>query len=415
VTADPNSGDRAGLRRGASRLAGITNRHPLATGALLGSVFGALALAARADSEVGERPVDVVSLAVILAVVLGVVLARERPMPALGFGAAGLVVGVLVGEPDLGLFVPVAYILYQITASGYREAARGAVVALIALQVLAGSTTVGWGDAVADGLLNLVIGLVAIVTGEFTATRRARLRSVEDRAEWLEEQRVHEARVAVEEERARLARELHDVVAHAVTAMVLQADGALGRVAAEPERVEQALGHIQTLGRQAGDELRHMLLLLRGSEGDDGRAPVPGMASLPDLVEANRDLRISIRQSDDDRQPVGAAVGLAIYRIVQEAITNARRHGGASAVDVRLLRTAATLEVEVTDDGSGLTRATGSGHGLIGMRERASICGGTLEAGPLPGGGWQVRARFPQLAATSSAPSRPPTGQQAAG
>jgi signal transduction histidine kinase len=241
--------------------------------------------------------------------------------------------------------------------------------------------------------------------GEFVGARRAYHSELEQRLKLLETERDQQARIAVGEERSRIARELHDVVAHAVSVMVVQADGAGYAIRTKPELAEAAVKTISDTGRQALTELRRLLGVLR-SEDQSGTqwAPQPDARELDNLAENCRAAGLPVRLEiigDVEHLPVG--LGLGVYRIVQEALTNTLKHAGtgASAV-VKVLRTDEKVVIEVTDNGFGTPHdlvAVSGGNGLIGMRERAGVLGGTLEAGPNPGGGWRVRAVLP-LAAT---------------
>jgi signal transduction histidine kinase len=197
----------------------------------------------------------------------------------------------------------------------------------------------------------------------------------------------------VAEERERIARELHDIVAHSVSVMVVQSDGAEAAVQQQNlAEVSKAIEAIGRTGRGALTELRLLLGMLRSD--DESGAPQPGLAQLKDLVEGVPvPARLSVGGPPREL-PQGLA--LAAFRIVQEALTNTVKHAGPDAsADVRLTYRGDLLEIEVTDDGQGTVRPGGSGHGLIGMRERAAIFGGTLTAGPRPTGGFRVRALLP--------------------
>jgi signal transduction histidine kinase len=236
--------------------------------------------------------------------------------------------------------------------------------------------------------------------GEFVGARRAYQSEVEQRLRLLENERDQQAKIAVAEERARIARELHDVVAHAVSVMVVQADGATYAVHTNPELAERAVKTISSTGREALTELRRLLGVLRAEDSESERTPQPGTSSLNDLAERVRLVGLPVRlklKGELDGLPAG--IGLGIYRIVQEALTNTLKHAGAGAsAMVRVSRIGDNVELDITDDGFGTPHelvSISGGNGLIGMRERANVFGGTLEAGPRPGGGWHVRAVLP--------------------
>ena len=236
--------------------------------------------------------------------------------------------------------------------------------------------------------------------GEFNGARRAYNAEVEQRLRLLETERDQQARIAVAEERARIARELHDVVAHAVSVMVVQADGAAYAVRSQPELAERAVKTISSTGREALTELRRLLGVLRSDENAGERTPQPGTQSLSELAGRVRAVGLPVRLDivgNVDDLPTG--VGLGIYRIVQEALTNSLKHAGpGSSALVRVERTGDRVDLSIVDNGrrvTGTLVGVSGGNGLIGMRERALVFGGTLDAGPRSAGGWEVRASLP--------------------
>jgi signal transduction histidine kinase len=226
-------------------------------------------------------------------------------------------------------------------------------------------------------------------------TLAARAAALELEAARLEGQTEH----AVLEERSRIARELHDVIAHTVSMIVLQAEGAAGLIASDPGRAERALGTIAGAGRQALTELRDLLGVLRRGE-HALLGPQPTLDDLDALVDDVRTAGLALELERDLDGAVPAALALSAYRIAQEALTNVIKHAGASQVRIAVRREGSSLLLEVVDDGrAGAARRpslASGGHGLIGMRERAAAVGGTLEAGPRrDGAGFAVRARLP--------------------
>ena len=248
-------------------------------------------------------------------------------------------------------------------------------------------------------LTQLIATGVPLHLGREVHRRRARMDELRDRAERAELQREERARQAVAEERARIARELHDVVAHQMTVMTLQADGA-GRVAGSDPRVASALSTIRDTGREALVEMRRVVGVLRAEDGDATLSPLPRLADLEELVASvgaagvpvTLDVRGTVRELDD-------GVQLQAYRIVQESLTNTVRHGGpGTSATVVLDFGGDGLDLVVEDDGRGAAAeqdAPGGGHGLIGMRERVGVLGGSFEAGPRRGGGFRVHASIP--------------------
>ena len=225
-----------------------------------------------------------------------------------------------------------------------------------------------------------------------------RARELGMRAERLEREREEQARAAVIDERARIARELHDVVAHGVSVMVVQAGAARSMLPREDDTTRAQLQSIEGIGRQALTEMRHMLEMLRD---DDELAlePLPGIGQLDGLVAAAREANLPVElRIDGEPQPLPPGIDLTAYRIVQEALTNAIKHAGPATAHVTVRYSSDALELEVTDDGAGASTANGNGagHGLIGMRERTALYGGELRVGPRDdGAGYMVRVRLP--------------------
>jgi signal transduction histidine kinase len=209
----------------------------------------------------------------------------------------------------------------------------------------------------------------------------------------------HEAqtRRAVDAERARIAGELHDVVTHNVSVMVVQAGAARSVLSSSPEQAREALLAVEASGRTAMSELRHLLGLLAPAGGDEELlVPQPGAARVPALVERVRAAGLSVELSVTGARDLPPGVDLAAYRVVQEALTNVIKHAGTARAAVVLEYRRDDLVITVTDDGRPVTGAGGpGGRGLIGLRERIGLYGGELDAGPRPGGGWRVRARIP--------------------
>jgi len=260
---------------------------------------------------------------------------------------------------------------------------------------------IGWqnGGVIAIIVVTITFALCWVL-GEFIGARHAYQNEVAQRLALLETERDQQARIAVGRERARIARELHDVVAHAVSVIVVQADGAAYAVRRNPELAERAVQTISATGREALTELRRLLGVLRSEDGRDvDRTPQPGAGSLAELAERVRGVGLPVTLTvAGDLDDLPAGVGLGIYRIVQESLTNTLKHAGPGAsADVTVTRQGERIELEITDNGAGGRQLVGvsGGNGLIGMRERAHVYGGSLAAGPGPAGGWRVRAVLP--------------------
>jgi signal transduction histidine kinase len=239
----------------------------------------------------------------------------------------------------------------------------------------------------------------AWLLGDYLRTRRAYVAQLEDRAARLERERDQDRQLAADQERSRIARELHDVVAHDVSVIAIQAGAARTIQASQPQAAVQALGLIETTARRTLVELSQLLGVLRKGDGVSAdRNPQPGIDQLPLLVNELRSAGLSVDVSTNgEPRPLPPAVDLSAYRILQEATTNVLKHARARHVNIRIAYRANDIVLFVRDDGVGKRAAStgASGHGLIGMRERVSLFGGKLRASALPTGGFVVAARLP--------------------
>jgi signal transduction histidine kinase len=336
-----------------------------------------------------------------LAMIIAVVFRRRNPVIAFVVAVVAGAGQVLVATGPTGTDMAIPVLLYTLAAYRPRR------VSLIGLAVcLAGAIAGVFAWAAGQNLVHKVFiavvifcgtALVAWILGDSMGYRRAYYASLEDRAARLERERDAQAQIATAAERARIARELHDVIAHHVSVMVVQADGASYALRSDPERVRRALEAISATGRQALTEMRRLLGLLRSGDARTGLAPQPGLSELSQLVDQARAAGMSVTLTlEGAPRPLPEGAELAAYRVVQESLTNTRKHAGlAAAAAVTLRFTDDGLVVQVTDDGRGPPAADGIGHGLAGMRERVEMYGGNVEAGSLPQGGYRVIARIP--------------------
>jgi signal transduction histidine kinase len=350
-------------------------------------------------------------LPLVVAMTLPVAFRRRYPVQAFAISGCALALDLLIA-PGPGVSV-LAVLVLLYTLAAYRP--RRVSVPWLLVSLAGALLVVALRVPHSIGGLNLVLlalvissgtALVAWVLGDSMRYRRAYLKELEDRAARLERERGTQAQIAAAAERARIARELHDVIAHNVSVMVVQADGASYALHTEPERADQALAAISQTGRQALAEMRRLLGVLRAGDEQANLAPVPRLSQLRELLDQARDAGMSVSLSlDGAPRPLSEGAELAAYRVVQESLTNTRKHGGlAAAAAVGLSYQRDGLLVRVTDDGLGAAAADdGTGHGLTGMRERVELYGGTVQTGPLPSGGYQVTARLPYACASADA------------
>jgi signal transduction histidine kinase len=306
-----------------------------------------------------------------------------------------LVFGASEGQ---GVLVPALVALYSVGAN--EERPRSLVpLALLPVVALARAVT----NPENTDLANLLDALAwdstiaaAWLLGAYLRTRRLYIAELTERATRAEQAREEQARAAAVNERARIARELHDAVAHGVTVMVVQAEAAEEMLAGDPERARRPLRKVQRTGREALVELRRLLGVLREEDAAAERGPQPGLADLDvliaDVEEAGLPVELLVA---GEPVPLPSGIDLSAYRIVQEALTNSLKHAGRARATVALTYSKDVLELEVSDDGRGNAASNGAGHGLAGMRERVALYGGELEYGPQPGDGYLVRARLP--------------------
>ncbi|WP_435847759.1 sensor histidine kinase [Streptomyces fumanus] len=336
-----------------------------------------------------------VTAALTAALTLPLVWRRLAPRTVFAAVAAAAFVQWLANVPlpaDIALLVA----LYTVAATSGR---RGALVAGAVVEAGALPACLRWttdGAFLAPFVAVTATVVCAAVLGVNVRTARAYLAALEERAARLEQQQDQQARLAVAEERTRIAREMHDIVTHNLSVMVALTDAARYAQHRSPGKATTAMLQISETGRQALTDMRRSLGILRTDEPDAERHPPPGIAQLRSLADqmcaAGLPTRLEVR---GDRTRVPATAQLTVYRLVQEALTNTLRHTPAGThARVRVRCSTETVTVDVTDDGPPLPGAPPPGHGIPGMRERAGAYGGTLRAGPLPGGGWRVHTRL---------------------
>jgi len=407
-----------------------TRRNPLARGrALLADVLLVLVvgliqvLGCWASERIGHspdwRPLDAWAYLLLAAGPAVLVLRRRWPLGVLAVTlACGLVYAARTypeGPSQLAVYPALWTVALTLPRRTAWLAATVTAVAVAAAELFL------YGDTMFDGepLYAAVTVFAAMWWGEAVRARRAYVAELRDRAERAERTRDEEARRRVDEERMRIARELHDVVSHTIGVISVQAGVAAHLLHRRPDKAADSLAAIRQASDEALGELHAMLGVLREADSDGGRAPLtpaPGLAELDVLVAqaAGAGVEVTVSLEAEPRR-LPSAVDLACYRVVQESLTNVVRHAGASRAEVTVTHHDGQVVVEVTDDGragSGGVRGgragppdgpgngngTGSGQGILGMRERARALGGSLEAGPRPGGGFRVQATLPVAA-----------------
>ncbi len=346
-----------------------------------------------------------------LSVLAALSLAWRRRWPLATFAATLVtaLAAIALASPTGAISVTVVLAVYTLAqVEARRRAALLALLAGIALALARGVLQYrGWSDA--RTALEPALALAALFLGWALSSRRAYIAEIEARAAQAERTREEEAARRVDAERLRIARELHDVLAHGIATISVQAGVAAHVLDEHPEHAAEALRTIKHTSKQALRELRGILGVLRDADEREPREPTPGLSQLERLVEACRNAGVATRVSiSGERRALPATVDLAAYRIVQESLTNVMRHAGGSRAMVAISYAEDVMTISVDDDGCAApetaatvngARPRGPGHGIRGMRERAHALGGELDAGPHGGGGFRVRARLPISAA----------------
>jgi signal transduction histidine kinase len=356
-------------------------------------VFGASVVNVASQDTAGISGIPVAGFVMLAIGSVALFWRRSWPLAVLGVALAVTVAWTALGLPGN----PVFLILVSLYAVG-RYVPEGRI-SLTALAVALAVVTFGQvtdGDPVSELVTALVVTTLPWYVGRRVRIRGYYAAAAQERAAHLEWKRATEAQRATADARAGIARELHDVVAHSVSVMTVQAGVARLVVRDDPERAQEAIGAVEEAGRRALDELRHLLGVLRPETASGELGPQPALNQVHKLVDQLRQTGMSISLTVDIPSELPARVDLFAYRIVQEALTNVLKHGGVDAVvHVRLEEADGYLDIEVMDSGMATTTQPGSGQGIVGMQERAVLLGGTFGAGPRPEGGFQVLARLP--------------------
>jgi signal transduction histidine kinase len=365
----------------------IVRTHPLATDTLLAAMLLALSTVWLAGSGLASPRAAVVQTALVATV------AVRRTWPAGVFLLACAIAFAqwLLGFPLIG---DGALLICLYTVAAHEPWVR-AVLAAVLLEAGVLMAALKWEPAggTLRSLLFLTATVVAALFAGLTAASGSRyLAWMDERARRLEFERDQQSVIAAAAERTRIARELHDIVSHSLSVVITLADAAAIVSRTDPGRGTEAMVEVSEAGRRALSDMRAMLGVLR-TDDPPAVAPQPGVAQLGALAEQVRAAGLAVDLAvEGARFPLGAAAELTAYRIVQEALTNTLRHGAAQHVQVQIRYDAPELHVRVADDGVTSAGSGDQGHGIDGMRERAALHGGTLHAGPVPGGGWLVTA-----------------------
>ena len=353
-----------------------------------------------------RRP-DPLSLLLMTLSAIALVFRRSAPMRVLAVTGTLSVVECVTGDPRAPVAMSAVIALFTVAAATDRATTVRA--GLLTMTVVTGAAMLAgplpWYAQENLGILAWTgIGATA---GDAVRSRRAVVQAIRERAERAERTREEEARRRVAEERLRIARDLHDVVAHHIALVNVQAGVAAHVMDKRPDQAKEALAHVREAGRSALNELRATVGLLRASGDPEAPTePAPGLDRLDELAGTFRSagLHVEVARCDADTT-LPAAVDLAAYRVIQEALTNVQKHAGPDAkAEVSVVRVGPNIEITVLDDGTGDTACPeeGGGHGLLGMRERVTALGGTLTTGPRYGGGFRVHAILPVRTRTAT-------------
>ncbi|MEU6085901.1 sensor histidine kinase [Streptomyces sp. NPDC047085] len=388
--------------------------HPLALDAAIAAVVLLCMIAGSFVAPDGEhgmswgaRTPDPLSLLLMVLGAAALVLRRRAPKAVLAVTGVLSVIESVTGDPRAPVAMSAVIALYTVASTTDRPTTWR--VGLLTMTVLTAAAMLA-GPLPWYAQENLAIVAwtgIGATAGDAVRSRRAFIQAIRERAERAERTREEEARRRVAEERLRIARDLHDVVAHHIALVNVQAGVAAHVMDKRPDQAKEALGHVREASRSALNELRATVGLLRQSDDPEAPTePAPGLSRLEELAGTfrNAGLPVEVARADADTD-LPAAVDLAAYRIIQEALTNAQKHAGPGAkAEVSVVRVGSNIEVTVLDDGSDNAPepATGGGHGLLGMRERVTALGGTLTTGPRYGRGFRVHAILPLQTRTTA-------------
>jgi signal transduction histidine kinase len=359
-----------------------------------------MTIAALVSVMLARAPAEFPSAVLPCVAALCLAARRISPMTVLVICAGCLCLYESLGHPHPQPALPVAVLIALYTVASGSRAPISAVASGALLASAFGSSIIraGWPlDNFDDQLFAYALSVgAATALGYAVQLSRARTQLMEEQAELLATRHAAHEQQALQQEQARIARELHDVVAHQVSVITALAAGAERIFDTEPETARQALNSIEIAGREAMTEMRRLLRIVRSAIDDVGLVPQPCLEQLPGLVAQTEraGLRVQLSVSGEARS-LPAGLEVCAYRIVQEALTNTLKHAGPSRADVLVHYQAESLELQICDDGLGMAGNCHPGQGLIGMRERAALVGGWLMVGAGPSGGVQVRARLP--------------------
>ncbi|MFJ2233731.1 sensor histidine kinase [Streptomyces sp. NPDC087859] len=380
--------------------------HPMALDAILAAgVLGCMVAGSFVDPHGpdgvtwGFRTPDPLSLVLIGLSAAALVFRRRAPMTVLALTGSFSIIECVTGDPRAPVAMSAVIALFTVASATDRPTAWR--VGLLTMTVLTAAAMLG-GPLPWYAQENLGIFAwtgIGATAGDAVRSRRAFVQAIRDRAEKAERTREEEARRRVAEERLRIARDLHDVVAHHIALVNVQAGVAAHVMDKRPDQAKEALAHVREASRSALNELRATVGLLRQSGDPEAPTePAPGLDRLDELVGTFRSAgqHVEVARADSDTT-LPAAVGLAAYRVIQEALTNVQKHAGTEAkAEVSVVRVGPNIEITVLDNGAGEDEpADGGGHGLLGMRERVTALRGTLTTGPRYGGGFRVHAILP--------------------